>query len=224
MAKLQVTVGLALLLVAAGTGLAACGGSSSTPTATATRRTSSTSTSTTQVAVPTTPSSGTTGVSPSISATVRCRTGQLRIQLGTGGGAAGNAGLAVEFTNVGGTSCAMSGYPGVAAVDAQGDQVAQAERRATGMMGGLANDTSPIPVVTLGPGQVASAEVEGSDVPVGTATSCVNYPAFLVTPPSETYAVRVEVPMVDAFGYGGFPGCRPISVNPVVPGATGRMQ
>lgn len=221
MAKPQLTVGLISFLVAAGTGLASCGGSSPTPAATATRRTSATGT--TQVAPSTTPSSSTTEFAPSTSGAAPCRTGQLRIQVGTGRGAAGNAGQAVEFTNVGETSCAMSGYPGVAALDAQGDQVAQAERRATGMMGGLADDASPIPVVTLGPGQMASAEVEGSDVPLGTATSCVNYPSFLVTPPGETNAVVVGIPTSDAFGSGGFPGCRPISVNPVVPGATGRI-
>ena len=128
------------------------------------------------------------------------------------------------FTNVGQTTCGMSGYPGIAALDSQGNQVAQAERRETGMMGGLANDTSKIPLVTLAPGQAASAEIEGSDVPLGNATTCVGYPSFLVTPPGEVDAVRVAFPMANDSGYGGFPGCRPISVNPVVPGTTGRAQ
>jgi hypothetical protein len=127
------------------------------------------------------------------------------------------------FTNVGQTTCTMSGYPGVAALDAQGNQAAQAVRHETGMMGGLPNDSSPILLVTLAPGQMASAEIEGTDIPPGTATTCVGYPSFLVTPPGETHSVRVVVPTVNN-SYGGFPGCYPISVNPVVPGATGRSQ
>ncbi|HVC66908.1 MAG TPA: hypothetical protein VND44_04885 [Acidimicrobiales bacterium] len=39
----------------------------------------------------------------------------------------------------------------------------------------------------------------------------------------ETNAVVVGIPTSGVFGAEGFPGCRPISVNPVVPGATGRM-
>jgi Protein of unknown function (DUF4232) len=152
-----------------------------------------------------------------------CRVGQLRIQAGASGGAAGNVGQTIAFTNVGQTTCTMSGYPGLAALDAQGSQVAQAVRHEIGMMGGLPNDSSPIPLVTLAPGQTASAEIEGSDLPPGTATTCVGYPSFLVTPPGETHSVRVVVPQINA-SYGGFPGCYPISVNPVVPGATGRVQ
>lgn len=127
------------------------------------------------------------------------------------------------FTNVSGTRCTMSGYPGVAALNADGDQVAQATRHGTGMMGGLPSDSSPLPVVTLVPGQMASAEIEGTDMPPGNATTCIGYPSFLITPPGETHSVRVAVPMVNA-SYRGFPGCYPISVNPVVPGSTGRAQ
>jgi Protein of unknown function (DUF4232) len=195
---------------------------SSAPTSTARTSTTTTVTSTTP---PTT--SSTTGVAPSTSTSAvtqsSCGVAQLRIQAGEGGGAAGNVGQTVVFTNVGQTTCTMGGYPGVAALNAQGNQVAQAVRHPTGMMGGLPNDSSPIPVVTLAPGQMASAEIEGSDLPPGTATTCVGYPAFLVTPPGETHSVRVAVPTVNN-SFGGFPGCYPISVNPVVPGVTGRSQ
>lgn len=222
MGRSRLTFRLLTLVFVTGAGLAACSGSSSTPRTTATPATSSTST--TQVADAKTSSSSTTGVAPSTSVAVLCRTNQLQIQPGAGGGAAGNAGLSVVFTNVGQTTCTMNGYPGVAALDSHGNQVAQAERRGTGMMGGLADATSPIPLVTLAPGQAGSAEIEGSDVPLGTATTCVGYPSFLITPPGDIYAVTVAVPMASDSGYGGFPGCMPISVNPMVPGATGRAQ
>jgi Protein of unknown function (DUF4232) len=206
--------------------LSGCGSNPSpkslAPTSTARTSTTTTVTSTTR---PTAPS--TTGVPPSTSASVvtqtSCGVAQLRIQAGEGGGAAGNVGQTVVFMNVGQTTCTMGGYPGVAALNARGNQVAQAVRHPTGMIGGLPNDSSPIPVVTLAPGQTASAEIEGSDLPPGTATTCVGYPAFLVTPPGETHSVRVAVPTVNN-SYGGFPGCYPISVNPVVSGDTGRSQ
>ncbi len=117
----------------------------------------------------------------------------------------------------------MNGYPGVAALNSLGSQVAQAVRHETGMMGGLPSDSSPLPLVTLAPGQAASAEIEGTDMPPGNATTCIGYPSFVITPPGETHSVRVAVPMANA-SYGGFPGCRPISVNPVVPGTTGSDQ
>ncbi len=86
------------------------------------------------------------------------------------------------------------------------------------MLGGLPGDSTSIPVVTLATGQSASAEVEGTDVPTGTDTSCPFYPSFLVTPPDETHSVTVKA---GAGGSNGFPGCSPISVNPVVAGTTG---
>jgi hypothetical protein len=93
------------------------------------------------------------------------------------------------FTNVGQSTCTVSGYPVVAALDAQGNQIEQAVHHEIGMMG-LPNDSSPVPLVTLAPGQVASAEIEGSDLPPRTASTCVGYPSFLVTPPGETHSVR----------------------------------
>jgi hypothetical protein len=116
----------------------------------------------------------------------------------------------------------MNGYPGVAALDAQGNQVVQARRQLTGMLGGLQNTGTPIPVVTLTPGQVASAEVEGTDNPIGTATTCTYYPSFLVTPPGETRSVQVAAGLAGS-STPGFPGCTPININPVVPGITGRL-
>jgi hypothetical protein len=80
-----------------------------------------------------------------------------------------------------------------------------------GYLGGLPFGNSPA-VVELAPGETASALVEGTDVPSGTATSCSRYPALLVTPPDDTESVLVHI---------GMPGCSQIEVHPVVPGVTG---
>jgi hypothetical protein len=205
------------LLVASSAVLTACGGSGSAPKAAPTTTAPSTAT------VPSTttavPAGGTTTV-PTSATLSACLLSGLLVSSGSAGGAAGSYGQTILFTNRGGTTCTMLGYPGVAALNANGQQVAQATRNPTGMMGGLQSTTSPISVVTLAPGQTASAEVEASDIPVGTATSCVYYPALLVTPPGETHSVTVNV----SVGISGIPGCVPIAVNPVVAGTSGRSN
>jgi hypothetical protein len=116
------------------------------------------------------------------------------------------------FTNQSQSTCLLYGYPGVAGLDAQGNQVVQAQRTLNGYLGGLGNGATSPPTVRLAPGQAASATVEGTDVPVGAATTCPDYPALLVTPPNLTVSVHVAA---------GLPGCSPIEVHPVVPGNTG---
>ena len=153
-----------------------------------------------------------------------CQISQLRISPGASGFGTGNVGQALLFTNVSQTTCTISGYPGVAALDSHGNQVAQARRELIGYLGGLQNNASSVPVVTLASGQVASAEVEGTDNPVGTATSCTYYPSFLITPPNETHSVTVSAGVVQGSHTPGFPGCSPISVNPMVPGTSGRLN
>jgi hypothetical protein len=199
--------------------LTACGSSGSTPSTTKAPTTTAPSTTT---APPTTipvPAGGTTAV-PIPATPSACRLSGLEVSKGSAGGAAGSYGQTILFTNRSGTTCTMRGYPGVAALNANGQQVVQATRKPTGMMGELQNAASPISVVALAPGQIASAEVEGSDVPLGTATSCVYYPELLVTPPGETHSIVVNV----SVGINGIPGCVPIAVNPVVAGTSGRAN
>jgi hypothetical protein len=92
------------------------------------------------------------------------------------------------------------------------------------MVGGLQNNTTSVPVITLAPGQIGSAEIEGSDNPFGANTSCVYYPAFYITPPNDFDTAFVYARTVQGSNISGFPGCSPISVNPVVPGTTGRLN
>lgn len=195
-----------------GAALAACGGSSSSPLP------SSTSTVSTSSPRPSPIESSTT---VAVAQTV-CHLGQLRIAAGPSGAASGAAKQTILFTNVGRTTCSMTGYPGVAALNARGDQIAQAQRQLNGMLGGVYLGTTP-PMVTLQPGQVASAEIEGVDHPLGSATSCPIYPAFLVTPPDETHSVTITAGVAGGDSPGFF-GCVRISVNPVVPGPTGSLS
>lgn len=131
-----------------------------------------------------------------------CRLSELAVSAGQGQGAAGTVGIPILFRNAGGRRCQLFGYPGVAGLDTTGRQAVQAARARTG----------PAPsVITLSPGQVASALVSGTDVPTGNATSCPTY-TLLVTPPGETHSTRLAASL---------PGCSGLTVHPVVSGTMG---
>jgi len=98
------------------------------------------------------------------SGAAQCAASRLRISLGTGSGpgtsaAAGqgrSAGASVstlEFTNVSGTACALSGYPAVAAYGAGGAQIGNAAGRDTSVAARR---------VVLAPGATAHAAVVAS--------------------------------------------------------------
>jgi hypothetical protein len=154
--------------------------------------------------------------------TTVCQAGQLQVSSLGGGAGAGNVDQVFGFVNTGRTACSLTGYPKVAALDAGGQQVAVAEQQLAGI-GGIKTGASTPPVVTLKPGQTASAILSGTDIPMGSAMVCPSgYPAFLVTPPNVAQGVKVNA--VDGPGPGLFPGCSTrIRINPIVPGATGQL-
>jgi hypothetical protein len=149
-----------------------------------------------------------------------CVNGQVSVSAGSVVAGLGHVAVPFVFTNQSQATCTLSGYPGVAGLNEMGNQVVQAERTLGGYMGPFL--TSPnLPVVPLAPGQSASALIESTDNPIGTATTCPAYPSFLVTPPNLTVSVRQPIPN---FGSDpGIPGCSQIDVHPVVPGDTGRV-
>jgi hypothetical protein len=98
------------------------------------------------------------------SGTAQCAASKLRISLGTGSGpgtrvsagqgpSGGAAISTLEFTNVSGTACALSGYPAVAAYGAGGAQIGN----------GAGRDTSVAARrIVLAPGATAHAAVVAS--------------------------------------------------------------
>jgi len=132
------------------------------------------------------------------------------VSAGTSNGAAGTIGQVILFTNTSTVTCLLHAFPGVAGLDNAGNQLVQATRVVN--LAPFTGSTASLPTVTLSPGATASALVFGSDVPTGTATSCVTYAALLVTPPNAVQSVRVAVTM---------PGCAGLRVGPVYPGTTG---
>lgn len=89
-----------------------------------------------------------------------------------------HADAVVTFTNTGSASCRIQGYPGVAALNAAGKQIQQAAR-APG---------AKILLVTLAPGQVASAEIIGN---TASCTKPASVPGLLVTAPDQRTSVRL---------------------------------
>jgi hypothetical protein len=173
--------------------------------------------STTPVTPPAAPSTTTTtpassGSPVAVDDVPWCTGGELIVSLGREGAAAGHVGMPVVFQNIGSASCSLYGYPGVAGLDAAGDQVSQAQRIPAGYLGGTVG--AP-PVVILDSGQLASALVEGTDNPLNGATTCVTYSALLATPPNTSTSTQLDVQL---------PGCSGLEVHPVVMGTTGLEQ
>src|SRR5205814_6518113 len=87
-----------------------------------------------------------------------CRRAGIVVSAGGQDSGSGHRSVVLVFTNAGSQPCRLTGYPGVAGLDTGGSQVAQAQRTPKGYLGGLASGRPP--VVTLPPGQSASALVE----------------------------------------------------------------
>jgi hypothetical protein len=75
------------------------------------------------------PSTAVTGERGEAVSAPLCRASGLRVGAGSAQEVAGNDGQTILFSNVGPSSCTVSGYPVVAALNAHGSQVAQTSAR-----------------------------------------------------------------------------------------------
>lgn len=146
-----------------------------------------------------------------------CGNGQIAVSDTGGGAGLGHVDQVLVFTNTSHTACTLTGYPGVAGLNSTGQDAVQATRTLSGYLGGLLPGDTTLPVVSLAPGQTASAIVEGTDNPIG-SQPCFHFQALLVTPPNLTEQTRVGIS--DA-GMGGFPDCSGLKVHPLVAGSSG---
>ena len=184
-------VPIATLLLAIGA--AAC---SSTASSSSSSTTSAKTTTTAKVTT-TTKATTTTAAGP-----VRCTSATLSVTAGASNGSAGHVNTPVVFTNTSSAPCTLFGYPGVAGLDASGNQAAQATRSAT-----------PGPThLVVAPGGTASAIVINTSIPSGNQTTCPTWSGLLVTPPNDTKSTKLTVEL---------PGCAGFTVNAVVAGSNG---
>lgn len=100
---------------------------------------------------------------PAAAATQRCTAG-LDVWLNSeGSGAAGSVYYKLEFTNLSGAACSISGYPGVSATNLRGGKLGRAAVRETGQPPGL---------VTLAAGTTATATLRIVDAGDFPSASC----------------------------------------------------
>ena len=147
--------------------------------------------------------------SPPPGSLAACALPYVRITVKPASGGDSHAGEIILFTNTGQIACALTGYPGVAILNAKGQQVKQAARTPSGYLGGLRKGKPT--TIALGPGVAASALLEGEVVDVNGAT-CPAEPGLLITPPNTKTSARVAVRTML---------CGGTQIHPVVPGATG---
>jgi hypothetical protein len=158
------------------------------------------------------PVSTSPGEVPTSSAAMpRCRRPIARVSVGHWDAGSGHRSVALVFTNTGAQPCRLSGYPGVAGLDAAGSQVAQARRTLHGYLGGLSAGSPP--VLTLAPGESASALVEALAFNASDGSACTAFGGLLVTVPDDTASTRLP---------WDSDGCSDLQVHPVVSGTTGR--
>ena len=120
-----------------------------------------------------------------------CVTAQLKISIVDTGALAGQAGGYLKLTNVSHTPCRMSGWPTVTGLTATGG--ATRLRRLQSTMFGAWHYTSPLPVVTLQPGDSAYAVVAADDQPAGGNTRCpAPYVRLRVSPPGDSGNVTIS--------------------------------
>jgi Protein of unknown function (DUF4232) len=133
-----------------------------------------------------------------------CTNGQVAVSIQASYVGTGNAAEELGFRNVSQSPCNLFGYPGVAALGAQSQQIAQATR--------VPLDGAPT-AVNLQPGQIAEALVQGSDGAIRTCDGAYYAHTFLVTPPNLTQSAAVAA-MASSDGIAISEGCG-IDVSPV---------
>jgi hypothetical protein len=148
--------------------------------------------------------------SPPVTAAA-CTAQSLRITGSAASGGDSHAGLVIVYTNTGQISCSMTGYPGLAILNAAGKQIIQAARTPSGYLGGIRNGKPPFATVPLDAGGSASALVEGQVVD-NTGKACPTEHALLTTPPATTVPVKVSATTVF---------CGQVQIHPVVAGKSG---
>jgi hypothetical protein len=162
-------------------------------------------------AAPTTPGPRTSPVSDQAlppPAETDCSLSQLQVTDRAGGSGSTHRSVVLVFRNTSSTTCHLTGYPGVAGLNGQDQQVAQATRTLSGYLGGSTSAAT----VTLLAGDSVSATVETLAIDATTGNSCTPYAGILVTPPNETHSIKLAWPS---------DGCSGLQIHPVVPGTTG---
>jgi len=137
--------------------------------------------------------------------TPRCRLHQLSLAPPKSNGAAGTNRLRFVFTNVGGTTCQLFGFPGMQMLNKNHNPIPTHVQRGTG------HNVPPEPEdhVVMTPGQHGSFYAGYSDVPTGNE-KCRTSAFVEVTPPNDFNHFTLKLVIQPCGGH--------ITVSPVVHG------
>jgi photosystem II stability/assembly factor-like uncharacterized protein len=153
---------------------------------------------------------GTVGADTSVSDAI-CLAHQLNVSLTRGPAGAGHSSSVILVRNLGPSACRLKGYPVIRLLNAVGIEVAMAIETPTGFSGGLPAGES-IRSVDLHKGEVASAVMEGTDTPPGSAATCPSYRSYTITLPGVNHPVRIR---------HAIQNCSGLYVHPLVIGFNG---
>jgi hypothetical protein len=138
---------------------------------------------------------GETSASAALSRAPSCAAGQVRISESPGVPGMGHFSDLIQVTNTGGRACDLQGFPTVGLLNSAGVQVATAVQN-DAALGGPTNQAP----VRLGVGEAATAQLAGTDMPLGTATSCPTYASYTVSLPESGGSTVFEGPLADCSG------------------------
>jgi hypothetical protein len=156
-------------------------------------------------------SKGARAISPTPGPGKTCSADQFDVKVTEGMGGAGHSSSVILVSNTGPSTCRLMGYPDVQLLNSQGDETAEAAETPGGFSGGLPLG-APIPSVNLQNGELASAVIEGTDMPTGNATTCPSYPSYRIILPKLGTTVKVDHEIGS---------CSGLSVHPFVMGFNG---
>jgi uncharacterized protein DUF4232 len=152
--------------------------------------------------------------SPAVPRAKQCEPGDVEIVLGRAGAGLGHWGVPLVILDPGGRACTFTGYPTVSAYVATTRRWVRARKTIEGYLGGLNGPSQHVRRIEIGFDEVASAMLEGTDVPVGGATTCPTYVRIEVALPGWPRSANLAL---------GTPACSVPEVHPVVLGATGQQ-
>lgn len=145
------------------------------------------------------------GSRPNAASLPRCQTSGLVVWLDTNGnGAAGSSYYNLQFTNLSGSSCELTGFPGVSAVGLTGAQVGLAAGRS--LPGASVS-------VRLAPGATSTSVIQLTDVANFPSSACheVQAAGLRVYPPGATSSKLVPYPFGGCSSHGAtFLHVRPV--------------
>lgn len=138
----------------------------------------------------------------------RCST--LTITAGQVGVGLGHSGFVLNLRNSGHLPCTLNAYPTVTATESGTRRTITGTDSPGGYLGGT--DLS-VPTLLLRPGDAVSALIEGTNNPVGNATSCLDLTKLRVTVNGRTTSVQPTLT-----------NCSGLEVHPYLPGTTGTAR